>query len=61
MVNKRENDKDGLRCITHIKDEALFQKTPIERDVLSRGMAILTRTKVFPIFDTQQRYIDLLE
>ncbi len=49
MVNKREDDKDGLRCIAHIKDEALFQKTPIEREVLSCGMAILMRTKVFPI------------
>ncbi len=50
MVNKREDDKDGLRCIAHIKDEALFQKTLIEREVLSCGMAILMRTKVFPNF-----------
>ncbi len=26
MVNKREDDKDGLRCIAHIKDEALFSE-----------------------------------
>ncbi len=51
MVNKREDDEDGLECIAHIKDKVLFQKTPKKRCFESSHGDLMLRTKAFPISD----------
>ncbi len=50
MANKREDDEDGLECISHIKDKVLFQKTPKER-CFKLWHDNLMRMKAFPISD----------
>ncbi len=56
-VNKRDDDKDGLRCIAHIKDEALFHEDTHRERSFELWHGNSDENKGLPIFATQQRLL----